>query len=111
MQTGMSIDEYLKTLERFVGDPYGAQVRGHFRSLDGAGELAVLQSPSRDEYEQLCRATAIMTAAEKDRVADLTEQQIMRIAEDAQADPALLAIFLNGYVLMKNKAGNSKKEK
>jgi signal recognition particle GTPase len=99
----MSIEDYLKTLERFVGDPYGAQVRSRFAGTDGRSELAVLQSPSRDEYEQLRRAVAIMTGAEKENAADLDERQIQRIAEDAGADPALLAIFLNGYAIQKIK--------
>ena len=97
----MTLEDYLKTLERFVGDPYGRQVRSRFQSMDGRSELAVLQSPSREEYEQLSRAVAIMTQAEKDAAADLSEQQIQRIAEDAGADPALLAIFFNGFALQK----------
>jgi signal recognition particle GTPase len=99
----MSIEEYLKTLERFVGDPYGAQVRSRFAGMDGRSELAVLQSPSWDEYDQLSRAVAIMTPAEKENAAELNEQQIRRIADDAGADPALLAIFLNGYAIQKIK--------
>ena len=98
----MSIEEYLKTLERFVGDSYGRQVRERFGGMDGRGELAVLQSPSRQEYEQLQRAVAIMTQAEKDAAGALDETQIRRIAEDAGADPALLAIFLNGYAIQNN---------
>lgn len=105
----MLIEEYLKTLERFVGDPYGAQVRSRFQGMDGRSELAVLQSPSRDEYEQLSKAVAIMTPAEKENADNLDERQIGRIAEDAGADPALLAIFLNGYAIQKNKKVNSKK--
>ncbi len=95
----MSIDEYLKTMERFIDDPYGRQIRNRFAASDGRSELAVLQSPSRQEYEQVRRAVAIMTPAEKENAADLDERQIKKIAEDAAADPALLAIFLNGYSL------------
>lgn len=97
----MSIEEYLKTLQRFVGDPYGKQVRSRFQGMDGRSELAVLQSPSREEYEQLLRAVAIMTPAEKENAAELSAQQIKKIADDAGSDPALLAIFLNGYALQK----------
>jgi signal recognition particle GTPase len=71
--------------------------------MDGRSELAVLQSPSWDEYDQLSRAVAIMTPAEKENAAELNEQQIRRIADDAGADPALLAIFLNGYAIQKIK--------
>ena len=99
----MGIEDYLKTLERFVDDPYGRQVRSRFQGMDGRSELAVLQSPSRDEYEQLKKAVAIMTPAEKENAADLSEQEIRKIADDAGSDPALLAIFLNGYAINKSK--------
>lgn len=97
----MTLEEYLKTLERFVGDPYGQQVRSRFAGMDGRSELALLQSPSREEYEQIARAVAIMTPSEKENAANLSEQQMQRIAADAGADPALLAIFLNGFALQK----------
>lgn len=99
----MQIEDYLKTLERFAGDPYGRQIRSRFQDLKGRSELAVLQSPSREEYEQLKRAVAIMTQAEKEHAPDLNEQQIKKIADDAGADPALLAIFFNGFALQKDK--------
>jgi hypothetical protein len=99
----LTIEEYLKSLEAFVDNAYGRQVRGQFGGIDGAGELAMLQSPSRDEYEQLCRAVAIMTAAEKQHAEALTDEQVERIAEDAKVDKALLAIFVNGYILGKRK--------
>ena len=63
----------------------------------------MLSSPSRDEYEQLTRAVAIMTAAEKETAASLTDEQIDRIAEDANVDKAVLAIFINGYALKTKK--------
>ena len=97
----MTIEKYLKTLQRFVGDPYGRQVRNTFQGIDGRSELAVLQSPSRDEYDQLKRAVAIMTAAEKENADSLDEKQVKKIADDAGADPALIAIFLNGYALQR----------
>lgn len=99
----MTLQEYLKTLERFVDDPYGRQVRSQFADRAGKSELAVLQSPSRDEYEQLKRAVAIMTLVEKESAGQLDEQQIGRIADDAQADPALLAIFFNGFAIENKK--------
>jgi preprotein translocase subunit Sss1 len=95
----LTIEEYLKSLEAFVDDAYGQQIRKQFRTIDGKNELAVLSSPSRDEYDQLARAVAIMTATEKEKVGSLSDEQIRRIAEDAQTDPALLAIFMNGYAL------------
>ena len=95
----MTIEDYLQSLEAFVDDAYGRQIRKQFQSIDGKSELAMLSSPTRDEYEQLARAVAIMTAAEKDRAASLSDEQVERIAEDAKVDKALLAIFINGYAL------------
>ncbi|MBL7214695.1 MAG: hypothetical protein ISS71_03340 [Phycisphaerae bacterium] len=102
----MTIEEYLKSLEAFVDNAYGRQIRQQFQGIDGASELAMLQSPSRDEYEQLSRAVAIMTMAEKQTAQTLSDEQIERIAEDAVIDKALLAIFINGYAI---KTAKSKK--
>lgn len=82
-----------------MDNAYGRQIRQQFQGIDGKSELAMLQSPSRDEYEQLCRAVAIMTAAEKKNADTLTDEQVERIAEDATVDKALLAIFINGYAI------------
>ena len=99
----MTIEDYLKSLEPFIDDAYGRQIRQQFQSIDGKSELAMLSSPSRDEYEQLTRAVAIMTAAEKETAASLTDEQIERVAEDANVDKAVLAIFINGYALKTKK--------
>ena len=40
-----------------------------------------------------------MTPAEKINAAELTDEQIQKIAADAKIDPAVLAIFINGYAL------------
>jgi signal recognition particle GTPase len=95
----LTIEEYLKSLEAFVDDAYGRQIRQQFQGIDGKSELAMLQSPTQDEYEQLRRAVAVMTATEKENAAVLTDEQVGRIAEDAGVDKALLAIFINGYAL------------
>lgn len=86
-------------MEPFIDDAYGRQIRKQFQSIDGKSELAMLSSPSRDEYEQLSRAVAIMTAAEKEISASLSDEQVERIAEDAKVDKAILAIFINGFAL------------
>ena len=86
-------------MEAFIDDAYGRQIRSQFQTIDGKSELAMLSSPSRDEYDQLSRAVAIMTAAEKTKAASLTDEQVERIAEDAKVDKALLAIFFNGFAL------------
>ena len=95
----MTIEDYLQSLEPFVDDAYGRQIRNQFQTIDGKSELAMLSSPSRDEYQQLARAVAIMTAAEKEQADSLSDEQVERIAEDAKVDKALLAIFINGYAL------------
>ncbi len=95
----MTIEDYLRSLEAFVDAPYGRQIRRQFQSIDGKSELAMLQSPSRDEYEQLCRAVAIMTPTEKQAAESLDDEQIEKIADDAMVDKAVLAIFINGYVI------------
>ncbi len=59
----------------------------------------MLAAPSTKELEQLKKAVAIMTPAEKQNVGNLTDEQIHKIATDAEIDPANFAIFINGYVL------------
>ena len=95
----MTIEEYLQSLETFVDNAYGRQIRQQFQSIDGNSELAMLQSPTWDEFEQLSRAVAIMTPAERNSAETLTDEQISRLAEDAKIDKALLAIFMNGFAL------------
>ncbi|HEW79511.1 MAG TPA: hypothetical protein ENH34_06090 [Phycisphaerales bacterium] len=84
---------------RFVGSEYGKLVRSRFKDIDGSSELAMLAAPTAEELEQLKKAVAIMTPAEKQAVADLTDEQIQKIAADARIDPANFAIFINGYAL------------
>ena len=74
-------------------------IRRQFDDADGAADLAMLASPTDEELKDLRRAVAMMTAREKAGAAALTDQQIQRIAEDAEVDPANLAIFVNGYAL------------
>lgn len=65
----------------------------------GSSELAMLASPSGDELQQLRRAVAIMTADEKQKALELTDEQVAKIAQDAGTDEAVFAIFINGYAL------------
>lgn len=106
----MTIDDYLKTLERFVDDPYGKQIRTCFAGMDGRSELAVLQAPSRMEYAQLTRVVARMSPQEKETAEQLSQARIEQLARQADADPALLAIFLNGYALEKTRQANIQKK-
>ena len=74
-------------------------IRDQFKDIEGSSELAMLAAPTVEELEQLKKAVAIMTSAEKQNAADLTDEQIQKIAIDAQIEPANLAIFINGYIL------------
>ena len=74
-------------------------MRNRFKDNRGTSELAMLAAPTKEELDQINRAVAIMTAAEKQNAAALTDEQIQRIAADAGTDCANLAIFINGYAL------------
>lgn len=74
-------------------------VRNRFRDVRGTSELAMLAAPTTEELDQLKRAVAIMTPGEKENAAELADEQIQHIAEDARVDPGNLAIFFNGYAL------------
>ena len=94
------MDDYLQKVALFTDEAYGKQMRSQFRDIKGTSELAMLNSPSTDELEQLKKAVAIMTPAEKQNASDLTDDQIQKIAADAKIDPGVFAIFINGYALM-----------
>ena len=99
LKAKISIEKYLKKLARFAGSDYGNMIREQFKDIDGASELAMLAAPSADELEQLEKAVAIMTPDEKNNADTLTDEQVQKIAADAQIDPAVFAIFINGYTL------------
>jgi hypothetical protein len=87
------------SIDRFSANEYGKLVRNQFKDIEGASELAMLAAPSGEELEQLKRAVAIMTPEEKQNAEALSDEQIQKLAADAQTDPADLAIFFNGYAL------------
>jgi len=88
---------------QFSDSDYGQMVRSQFQDIRGASELAMLAAPTSDELAELQRAVAIMTSAEKENADTLTDEQIQKIAEDAQIDPANFAIFINGYAIHKKR--------
>ena len=98
-QKKLSIDEYLAKMACFVDNGYGKTIRQQFRDESGSSELAMLQTPSGDELQQLKTAVAIMTQTEKQDADRLSDEQVLKIAEDANIDPGIFAIFINGYVL------------
>jgi hypothetical protein len=95
----ISIEQYLEKVARFSGSEYGKMLRCQFEDIQGDSELAMLVAPSPEELEQLRKAVAIMTPTEKEHADTLSDEQIERLAADAQIDPANLAIFMNGYAL------------
>ena len=95
----ISLEQYLEKVARFSDSEYGKLIRGQFKDIEGASELAMLAAPTDEELQQLKKAVAIMTPAEKQDAQSLTDEQIQRIATDAHIDPANLAIFINGYAL------------
>jgi len=95
----LSIEQYLEKVARFSDSEYGKTVRGQFKDIKGSSELAMLAAPTTEELQQLRKAVAIMTPNEKQNAAKLTDEQIEKIAADADIDPANLAIFINGYAL------------
>ena len=82
----ITLDEYLEKMSRFAGSDYGKMVRTQFKQMDGESELAMLVAPSFEELEELKRAVAIMTEAEKADIENLNDEQVQRIAEDAKID-------------------------
>ncbi len=97
--SNITIEQYLQKVARFSDSEYGKLVRDQFRDNKGSSELAMLTAPTLEELEQLKKAVAIMTPAEKQNAADLTDEQMQKIAADAEIDPANFAIFINGYTL------------
>jgi hypothetical protein len=99
-QQKISIEQYLDEVALFCNSEYGDRVRSRFKDVRGTSELAMLAAPTRRELEELRRAVAIMTPAEKSAADRLSDEQIERIAADARIDPANFAIFMNGYALL-----------
>jgi len=95
----ISINKFLEKIEQFVDNDYGRTVRTQFKDNAGSSELAMLASPKKDEIEQITKALAVMTKNEKDNAETLSDRQVRKIAEDAGIDPAVFAIFINGYAL------------
>jgi signal recognition particle GTPase len=103
----ITIEQYLELVSRFTGNEFGKMVRNRFRDIKGSSELAMLVAPAKEELEQLKKAVAIMTPAEKQSADSLTDEQTRRIAEDAGTDPANFAIFVNGYALYCKRVSSS----
>jgi len=94
-----SLEQYLEQLANFADSEYGKMIRNNFADIKGSAELAMLAAPTAVELKQLEKAVAIMTPTEKNAAEDLTDEQVQKIAADADIDPGMLAIFINGYAL------------
>jgi hypothetical protein len=86
-----TIDEYLEKAARFANSDYGKLIRNQFQDSRGDTELAMIVAPTKEELEELKRAVAIMTPAEKENASSLTDEQVQKLAADASVDPANLA--------------------
>lgn len=95
----ITIEQYLDKVAAFVDNEYGLRVRNSFQDMRGTSELALLTVPAAEELEQLKKAVAIMTPGEKQRAESLSDEEIQKIALDAEIDPAIFAIFINGFAL------------
>ena len=104
MQRYANIEAYLEYVGQQRNSKFGERFRSQFRDRRGTAELAMLAAPSETEYEDFCRAVAVMTATEKDDVAGLNDEEIRAIAQRGQADVGNVSIFVNGYVLAQKKA-------
>jgi hypothetical protein len=97
---------FLEKIAQKTDDSFGKQFRGFFADNKGDSELAVLASPTENEIGQLRKAVAIMTENEINNAHSLTDEQVKKIAQDAKIDPALLAIFINGYALHRKRVSS-----
>lgn len=86
-------------MEQFVDDSFGKMIRQRFADIKGSSELGMLETPSGDEMRQIKAAVAVMTEDEKKEADKLSDEQVGQIAERAGVDPAVFAIFVNGYAL------------
>jgi len=104
MEEIKNIEQYLQFVGRFRGSEFGRQFRTQFRDIRGTAELAMLASPSDEEFDDFRRTVDAMTDEEKARPEILSDDQIKNIACRAEADTGNVSIFINGYVLARRKA-------
>ena len=97
--TPPTLEDYLAQVGSHVDSGYGAMVRQQFRDHRGSSERALLVAPNAEEFAELQRAVAIMTAKEKARAARLSDEEVRQLAADARVNAANLAIFFNGYAI------------
>jgi hypothetical protein len=99
----LSIEDFLAHVGACRGQAFGRRFRSQFRDARGTAELAMLASPTDEEYAGFCRLVAVMSRREKQYPEKLTDMQIRELAATAGVDPGAAAIFINGYVLSRKK--------
>lgn len=99
MSMSYRIEDYLEDVGRCRNSRFGQRFRSQFRDMRGSAELAMLASPSEDEYRDFCDAVAVMAEREKLNAGQLSDDQVAGIAERSQADCGNVNIFFNGYAL------------
>ncbi len=107
----LNIEDYLEMVGRFRQNKFGKQFRSQFVNTRGTSELAMLTSPSEDEYQQFVRIVKVMTESEKLEPELLTDEMIKDIAQSADAESANASIFINGFVLHCKRAASTKDNK
>lgn len=103
MKHSITIEEYVQKMAKFVNSDYGQMIRTQFTDIAGDSELAMLIAPTAQELEEFKKAVAIMTDDEKANAADLADEQVQKIAEDAHVDVGNLHIFFNGFAIHSKK--------
>ncbi len=94
-----TVEDYLEYVGCCRNSAFGKRYRDQFRDARGTAELAMLASPSEEEYRQFSRLVRVMTDEEKQHPERLGDADIQALAARANAEPANIGIFLNGYVL------------
>ena len=105
----LSIEQYLRQVGRHRSSGFGKRFRRQFQDTQGTAELAMLVSPSEDEYADFCRAVTAMTDSEKQGPEKLSDDEVRAIAERAEANAGNVGLFLNGYILARKKATSNEK--
>lgn len=98
-----TVEAYLAQVGRCRGSAFGQRFRQQFRDMRGTAELAMLASPSDEEYQAFCRVVAAMSEEEKAHPERLDAPAMAELARRAEVQQGTAAIFINGFVLQRKK--------
>jgi len=111
MMTNYRIENYLEDVGRCRNNKFGQRFRSQFRDTAGSAELAMLASPSEQEYREFCETVKVMSENEKKNADNLSDDQIAEISSLAKADQGNVNIFFNGFALeLKNRNSQHPKD-